>query len=127
MTVLGLSLFVILPLSAVVLAGTTQTPHRFWAAAVANPRALADYRLSFGTSFAAAVITALLGLVTAWVLVRYPFPGRRLLDAAIDIPFALPTAVSGIAHGPFYARTGPIGRFIAISGGLHATGHFCSP
>lgn len=112
-TVAGLALFVVLPLSTVVLRAATLSPGRFWAA-VASPRALASYELSFGASLVAAAVNAVLGVLFAWVLVRYRFPGRRMLDALLDLPFALPTAVSGIALTAIYAETGPVGRLLAF-------------
>src|SRR5262245_42972683 len=84
--------------------------------AVSNSRALAAYRLTFGASAAAAAINAVFGLLVAWVLVRYPFPGRRVVDAMIDLPFALPTAVAGIALTALYSDTGWIGESLALLG-----------
>ncbi len=81
-----------------------------------SPRALASYRLSFGAAAVAAVVNALFGLVTAWVLVRYRFPGRALVDALVDLPFALPTAVAGLALCALYAKTGPLGAPLARAG-----------
>ncbi|TMA24857.1 MAG: sulfate ABC transporter permease subunit CysT, partial [Deltaproteobacteria bacterium] len=81
-------------------------------AAVLSPRALAAYRLSFGASFAAAAVNAVFGLIVAWVLVRYAFPGRRLVDALVDLPFALPTAVAGITLTTLLAKNGWIGRLL---------------
>jgi sulfate transport system permease protein len=109
----GLAVFVLIPLSTVLLSAATLSPARFWAA-VGSARALASYRLSFGASLAAALVNAALGLLFAWVLVRYRFPGRRILDALVDLPFALPTAVSGIALTAIYASTGPVGRLVGI-------------
>ena len=115
LTVGGLLLFIIIPLTTVVATSAHLTAARFWAA-VASPRALASYRLSFGASLVAAATCAPLGLLFAWVLTRYRFPGRRLLDALIDLPFALPTAVSGIALTTVWAETGWLGRPLARSG-----------
>jgi sulfate transport system permease protein len=84
--------------------------------AVASPRVLASYRLSFGASFAAAAVNTVFGLVVAWVLVRYRFPGRRVVDALVDLPFALPTAVAGIALTTLYAKNGWIGRWLEPHG-----------
>src|SRR5689334_19633441 len=95
-TLLYLSLLVLLPLSALVFRSTALSAHDFWAAVTA-PRVLASYRLTFGASFAGALINGVFGMIVAWVLVRYPFPFRRLIDAMVDLPFALPTAVAGIA------------------------------
>jgi sulfate transport system permease protein len=108
-TVLYLGLIVLIPLLALVLKSTTMTWERFWET-VSDPRLLAAYRLSFGASLAAATINLVFGLIVAWVLVRYRFPGRRLVDALIDLPFALPTAVAGIALTALYAGSGWIGR-----------------
>jgi sulfate transport system permease protein len=108
-TVLYLGLIVLIPLLALVLKSTAMTWERFWET-VSDPRLLAAYRLSFGASLAAATINLVFGLIVAWVLVRYRFPGRRLVDALIDLPFALPTAVAGIALTALYAGSGWIGR-----------------
>jgi sulfate transport system permease protein len=110
-TVLYLSLVVLVPLSALVFRTATMTWPQLWAA-VADARALASYRLTFGASLAAAALNAVFGFVVAWTLVRYRLPGRRLLDAVVDLPFALPTAVSGIALTTLYAPTGWIGRLL---------------
>ena len=104
-TVAYLSLIVLLPLAAAFIKTSGMT----WAAfveAVASPRVLASYRVSFGISFLAAAVNAFFGLIVAWVLVRYPFPGKRVVDALVDLPFALPTAVAGIALTAIYARNG---------------------
>src|SRR4051812_34983317 len=102
---------VMIPLSTVFLKTATMTWSQFWAA-VAGPRALAAYRLSLGASFIAASINVLFGLLVAWVLERYSFPGRRLIDAFVDLPFALPTAVAGIALATVYAKNGWMGRWL---------------
>src|SRR6188768_1496299 len=91
-----LSLIVLFPLAALVLRTTSLSLDQFWAIAT-NPRVLAALKLSFGASLVAAVINAFFGLIVAWVLVRYDFPGRKVIDAIVDLPFALPTAVAGIA------------------------------
>jgi sulfate transport system permease protein len=111
LTIAYLSLMVLLPFAALVLKASGLTWAVFWQTVLA-PRVLASYRLSFLTSFAAAAINAVMGLLTAWVLVRYPMPGKRIIDAAIDLPFALPTAVAGIALTTLYAPTGWLGRWI---------------
>ncbi len=112
-TLLYLALLVLIPLAGLVLfTGTRMTLAEFWNKAVVDPRVLASYRLSFGASLIAAVLNAVFGLVVAWVLVRYSFPGKRFVDAIVDLPFALPTAVSGIALTTLYARTGWIGRWL---------------
>ena len=110
-TLLYLSFIVLLPLSAAFLKTATMTWPAFWSA-VTSPRVLASYRLTFGASLAAALMNAAFGLVVAWVLVRYEFPAKRLVDALVDLPFALPTAVAGIALTALYAQNGWIGRFL---------------
>jgi sulfate transport system permease protein len=114
-TILWLSLIVLIPLSAVFVKSGSDGWHSFWAAA-GSPRALAAYRLSFGAAALAAAVNCVFGLLVAWVLVRYSFAGRRLLSALIDLPFALPTAVAGIALTALYADTGLIGRILAPAG-----------
>jgi sulfate transport system permease protein len=108
LTVLYLSLIVLIPLSATFLKTASMTWAAFWHTVTA-PRALASYRLSFGAAFVAGAINAAFGLVVAWVLVRYSFPGKRIVDALVDLPFALPTAVAGIALTAVYASNGWIG------------------
>ena len=108
---LYLSLIVLIPLSAAFLKTFTMTWPAFWEA-VSSPRVVASYRLSFGASFAAALLNAFFGLVVAWVLVRYEFPFKRLIDALVDLPFALPTAVAGIALTAIYAQNGWIGQWL---------------
>jgi sulfate transport system permease protein len=112
---LWLSMIVLIPLSAVFVKSASEGWHEFWTAA-ASPRALAAYRLSFGAAALGAVINCVFGLLVAWVLVRYRFAGRRLLGALIDLPFALPTAVAGIALTALYADTGIIGRLLVPAG-----------
>jgi sulfate transport system permease protein len=114
-TLFYLSLVVLIPLAGTFLKTATMTWPQFWEA-VLSPRALASYRLTFGTSFAAGVINTLFGLIVAWVLVRYQFPGRKLLDALVDLPFALPTAVAGIALTALYSSHGWIGRYLEPQG-----------
>jgi len=114
-TVFYLSLIVLIPLSGLVLRSTTMGWPAFYDA-VANPRVLASYRLSFGASFLAGLVNAVFGFVVAWVLVRYRFWGRTVLDAMVDLPFALPTAVSGIALTSIYAPNGWIGARLAPLG-----------
>ena len=124
---LGFSLFylclvVLLPLAALALKAASFGWEALWQATTA-PRVLASYRLTFGASLAAALVNAVFGLVVAWVLVRYRFPGRRVVDALVDLPFALPTAVAGIALTSLYAETGWLGRPLAAArpeGRLHA-------
>ncbi len=115
LTMMYLGLVVLLPLSTAILKGATLDGSAFWAA-VASPRAIASYKLTFGAAFLAAALNAVMGLLVAWVLVRIPFPGRRLVDALVDLPFALPTAVAGIALAQLYAPDGWIGRFLAPLG-----------
>lgn len=109
-TLLYLSLIVLIPLSATFIRTASLSWEEFWAV-VTTPRVLASYRLTFGASFAAALVNAVFGLLVAWVLVRYRFPGKRLVDALVDLPFALPTAVAGIALTALYAGNGWIGQF----------------
>jgi sulfate transport system permease protein len=110
-TLLYLGLMVMIPLSTVFLKTATMTWTAFWAT-VSGPRALAAYRLSLGASLIAAVINVVFGLLVAWVLERYSFPGRRLIDAFVDLPFALPTAVAGIALATIYAKNGWVGHWL---------------
>ncbi|MFL6830020.1 MAG: sulfate ABC transporter permease subunit CysT [Sphingomicrobium sp.] len=114
-TILWLSLIVLIPLSAVFVKSASEGWQVFWSAA-GSPRALAAYKLSFGAAALAAAVNCLFGLLVAWVLVRYRFAGRRLLSALIDLPFALPTAVAGIALTALYADTGLIGRLLVPAG-----------
>lgn len=114
-TVVYLSLIVLLPLATIFLETSTIGWSRFWAIAL-SPRSLAAYQLSFGASFVAALINAVFGVVLAWVLSRYRFPGRGLVDALVDLPFALPTAVAGIALTGIYASKGWVGRWLAPIG-----------
>lgn len=115
LTLLYLSLIVLVPLAGLLLRASTLTPDAFWQH-ISGERALASYRLTFSTAFAAAAIDAVCGLLVAWVLVRYPFPGRRFLDAIVDLPFALPTAVAGIALTAVYEPDGWLGRLLAPLG-----------
>lgn len=108
-TLFYLGLVVLIPLSAIFIKTLGMGWERFWSV-VTSPRVLASYKISFGTAFAAALANAVLGLLVAWVLVRYRFPGRRIIDALIDLPFALPTAVAGIALTTVYSSHGWIGR-----------------
>jgi len=110
-TLLYLGFIVLVPLSAAFLKTATMTWPAFWDT-VTSPRVLASYRLTFGASFAAALLNVVAGLMVAWVLVRYGFPGRRIVDALVDLPFALPTAVAGIALTALYAKNGWIGSLL---------------
>ena len=105
-----LGLIVLIPLGALLLsaAGAGAEAWR----SLASPRVLAAFRVSFGTAFAAALVNAVFGLIVAWVMVRYTFPGRRIVDSLIDLPFALPTAVAGIALTALYAGNGWLGQFL---------------
>lgn len=114
-TLFYLGLIVLIPLAATFAKTGALSWHQF-VHAVASPAALAAYRLSFGASFLAALVNAFFGLLVAWVLVRYQFWGRRLMDALVDLPFALPTAVAGITLATLYAQNGWIGRWLAPYG-----------
>lgn len=110
-TILYLSLIVLIPLAAVFLKTSTLSWAQFWHT-VSGPRAVASYQLSFGASAIAATINLVFGLIVAWVLVRYTFPGKGLFDSLVDLPFALPTAVAGIALTSIYASNGWIGQYL---------------
>lgn len=110
-----LALIVLIPLSTLFLKSATLSWGEFWQA-VFSPRTLAAYKLTFGASLIAASINAVFGFLVAWVLVRYQFPGKRLIDALVDMPFALPTAVAGIALTAIYSPHGWIGQFLAPLG-----------
>jgi len=110
-TLTYLSVLVLIPLSTVLLKTASLSWGQFWHIVTA-PRALASYRLSIGAALAAAVVNLVFGLLLAWVLERYRFPGKRLLDGLVDLPFALPTAVAGIALTAVYAGNGWLGRFL---------------
>jgi sulfate transport system permease protein len=122
-TLLYLSLVVLIPLSAAFLKAAAMTPEAFLDA-VASPRVLASYRLTFGASLVAALVNAFFGLLIAWVLVRYDFPGRRLVDALVDLPFALPTAVAGITLTALYAENGWIGQLLPFKVSFTPVGVF---
>lgn len=110
-TIFYLSLIVLIPLSAAFIKTTELSIPEFWEVITA-PRVVASYKLTFGASFIAAIINAVFGLLTAWVLVRYPFPGKKFIDALVDLPFALPTAVAGIALTAVYSGNGWIGSWL---------------
>lgn len=114
-TVLYLSLIVLIPLSAVILNTLAMSWEAFWLA-VTSKRVMASYSLSFGSSLIAASVNLVFGTILAWVLVRYHFPGKRLLDALVDLPFALPTAVAGIALTSLYSTNGILGRHLETLG-----------
>lgn len=106
-----LSLVVLIPLSATILKTMHMTWPQFWEV-ITSPRVVASYKLSFGASAIAASINVVFGVLTAWVLVRYHFPGKKIIDALVDLPFALPTAVAGIALTALYAPNGWIGQYL---------------
>ena len=110
-TLTYLSLIVLIPLSALVFKTFTLTWEQFWSA-VTGPRVLASYRLTFGASFLAALVNVVFGLLVAWVLVRYDFFGKKVVDALVDLPFALPTAVAGISLTALLAGNGWVGQYL---------------
>lgn len=110
-----LGLIVLLPLSMVFINTFSIGWNEFWQT-VLDPRVVASYKLSFGASFIAALINAIFGLIIAWVLVRYEFPGKKILDGLVDLPFALPTAVAGITLTTLYTTNGWIGKYLNIFG-----------
>jgi sulfate transport system permease protein len=110
LTVVYLSLLVLIPLAGLVLKTTELTWPQFWTTVTA-PRAIATYELTLGAAFAAACINTVFGMMVAWVLVRYPIPGKRLIDGIVDLPFAMPTAVAGIALTSLYSANGWIGAY----------------
>ena len=114
-TLFYLSLIVLIPLTALLFKTFTLTWVEFWAA-VASPRVLASYRLTFGASFLAALFNVFFGLLLAWVLVRYEFPGKKIIDALVDLPFALPTAVAGISLTALLAGNGWLGQYLEPMG-----------
>jgi sulfate transport system permease protein len=114
-TLLYLSLVILIPLSTLLLKTFTLTWARFWEIML-SPRTVAAFRVSFETAFAAAVIDLIFGTVTAWVLVRYRFPGKQVMDAFVDLPFALPTAVAGIVLTTLFSPNGWLGRFLIPAG-----------
>ena len=114
-TVLYLSLIVLIPISALFFKTFTMTWEQFWLA-ISSPRVLASYRLTFGASLIAALVNLVFGLLVAWVLVRYKFPGKKIVDALVDLPFALPTAVAGISLTALLAGNGWIGQYLEPMG-----------
>ena len=114
-TLLYLSLIVLIPLSALVFKTFTLDWAQFWSA-ISSPRVLASYRLTFGASLIAALVNVVFGLLVAWVLVRYDFPSKRVVDALVDLPFALPTAVAGISLTALLAGNGWIGQYLEPMG-----------
>jgi sulfate transport system permease protein len=116
-TIFYLALIVLIPLSAVFLKTFTMTWEHFWST-VTSERVMASYRLTFGASLIGAFINAIFGFIVAWVLVRYQFPGKRIIDALVDLPFALPTAVAGITLTALYSSNGWFGTFLEGTLGL---------
>jgi sulfate transport system permease protein len=114
-TLVYLSLIVLIPLAGLFLKSATLTWDQFWMKVTA-PRVMASYKLTFGASFIAAIINAVFGFIVAWTLVRYRFPGKKILDAMVDLPFALPTAVSGIALTAIWAGNGWLGQWMEPMG-----------
>lgn len=112
-TTLYVSLLVLLPMAMIFVNTASMSWADFWAT-VTEPRVVASYKLSFGAAFAAACINVVFGVLIAWVLVRYSFPGKRVIDGLVDLPFALPTAVAGIALTTLYAETGWVGQFLSF-------------
>ncbi|HWN70416.1 MAG TPA: sulfate ABC transporter permease subunit CysT, partial [Haliangium sp.] len=110
-----LGLIVLIPLSALFLRSATSGWEAFWDTVTA-PRVIASYKLTFGASFVAALVNVVFGFIVAWTLIRYDFPGKRIVDAIVDLPFALPTAVSGIALTSIYSSNGWIGRYAEVLG-----------
>ncbi|WP_282935373.1 sulfate ABC transporter permease subunit CysT [Paenibacillus sp. RC67] len=110
-TVLYLSLIVLFPLSAIFIKTSGLSWVQFWHV-VTDPRVIASYKISFGTAIGAALVNTVFGFIVAWVLVRYSFPGKRFIDALVDLPFALPTAVAGIALTTIYSQNGWIGSIL---------------
>ncbi len=111
-----LSLMVLLPLSALILFSLTKQEFHQFATTISSPRVIASFQLSFSTAAIAALLNTIFGSLIAWVLVRYQFPGKRIMDALIDLPFAMPTAVSGIALAAIYSTHGWIGQFFSPYG-----------
>ncbi len=114
-TIMYLSLIVLFPLAAMFIKTSGLTWTEFWNV-ITDDRVVASYQLSFGASFVAALVNAVFGFIVAWVLVRYNFPGKRILDALVDMPFALPTAVAGIALTALYSQNGWIGQILTPLG-----------
>ncbi|MCE5287299.1 MAG: sulfate ABC transporter permease subunit CysT [Pelosinus sp.] len=114
-TMFYLSFLVLIPLSTIFINTAGLSLHELWGILTA-PRLIASYKLTFGTSLAAAAVNAVFGFIIAWVLVRYSFPGKRIIDGLVDLPFALPTAVAGITLTTLYAPNGLLGKFLALFG-----------
>jgi sulfate transport system permease protein len=116
-TVFYLAIIVLIPLTGLFLKTAEMSMADFWST-ITNERVVHAYKISFGISFAAAAVNAFFGLIVAWVLVRYRFPGKKLIDACVDLPFAVPTAVSGIALAALYSQNGYVGKFLFDTFGL---------
>jgi sulfate transport system permease protein len=114
-TLTYLSLFILIPLSAVFLETATADWNSMWAA-ISSPRVVASYKLTLVTAFFSALFNAFFGFLVAWVLARYSFPGKRIVDAVVDLPFALPTAVAGLSLTALYSPNGWFGRYLAMAG-----------
>lgn len=114
-TLFYLSLIVLIPLAGTFIKTSTLSWEQFWGT-ITSPRVIASYRITFGASFLAALLNLIFGLLVAWVLARYTFPGKKLMDALVDLPFALPTAVAGIALTAIYSTNGWIGALLAPLG-----------
>ncbi|QKK20624.1 sulfate ABC transporter permease subunit CysT [Rhizobium indicum] len=114
-TLTWLTLLILIPLSGLAVRSSALGWEKFWSIAL-DPRTLNALRISFGSAFIAAIVNAVFGIILAWVLVRYRFPGKRIIDAMVDLPFALPTAVAGIALTTLYAPNGWIGQFLTPLG-----------
>jgi sulfate transport system permease protein len=114
-TIVYLSVLVLLPIAACFIKAASLSGHEFWNA-VWTERARSAYLLTFGSAFAAAVVNLVLGSLVAWVLVRYSFPGKRLVDSLVDLPLALPTAVGGLVYASLYVKTGWLGRHLVPLG-----------
>ncbi|QND17888.1 sulfate ABC transporter permease subunit CysT (plasmid) [Rhizobium leguminosarum bv. trifolii] len=115
LTLTWLTLLILIPLSGLAVRSSALGWEKFWSIAL-DPRTLNALRISFGSAFIAAIVNAVFGIILAWVLVRYRFPGKRIIDAMVDLPFALPTAVAGIALTTLYAPNGWIGQFLTPLG-----------
>jgi len=114
-TIFYLSLIVLIPLAGLFVSASSLTWTQFWEV-ITNPRVVASYKLTFGASLVGALINSFFGFIVAWTLVRYSFPGKKILDAFVDLPFTLPTAVSGIALTTIYAKNGWIGHYLDMMG-----------
>lgn len=110
-----LGLIFLIPVAGLLIFTATMSWADFWAA-ISHPQVVASYKLSFGASLAGASINLVFGMLVAWVLVRYTFPGKRIIDALVDLPFALPTAVAGISLVTLYATTGWVGQYLNVFG-----------